>query len=91
MADDIEATEGINPAAPRLPDEMVENLLYRSCIKTRLRYFFGSDFPTSAEMYAKRGMLAQEARQQERKAEGAALLGIPYVPPRTHLAAPART
>eukprot|EP00972_Heterocapsa_arctica_P070129 10360483-Heterocapsa_arctica.AAC.1 len=37
-----------------------------------------------------RGMLAQEARHQERKAEGAALLGIPYVPPRTHLAAPAK-
>eukprot|EP00972_Heterocapsa_arctica_P053392 7865028-Heterocapsa_arctica.AAC.1 len=42
-------------------------------------------------MYAKRGMLAQEARHQERKAEGAILLGIPCVSPRVVLAAPART
>eukprot|EP00972_Heterocapsa_arctica_P031599 4654490-Heterocapsa_arctica.AAC.1 len=42
-------------------------------------------------MYAMRGMLAQEARKQEKKAEGAALLGIPYVPPRKVIAAPSRT
>eukprot|EP00972_Heterocapsa_arctica_P035761 5260126-Heterocapsa_arctica.AAC.1 len=82
MADDIEATQGFDPTAERLPDEMVDNPLYRSCIKTRLLQFFNRKFPTAEQMYAMRGMLAQEVREQEKKAEGAALLGIPYIPPR---------
>eukprot|EP00972_Heterocapsa_arctica_P090964 13420753-Heterocapsa_arctica.AAC.2 len=68
---------------------MPDNPAYRSCIKSRLRYFFGKENPTASDMYAKRGMLAQEVRHQERKAKAAALLGVEYVPPRSNLAAPA--
>eukprot|EP00972_Heterocapsa_arctica_P112785 16433742-Heterocapsa_arctica.AAC.1 len=89
MADDIEALDGFDPEAPRLPNEMPDNPAYRSCIKTCLRYLFGSENPTSAEMYAKRGMLAQEVRHQERKAQAAALMGV-HVPPKINLAVPAQ-
>eukprot|EP00972_Heterocapsa_arctica_P057381 8467472-Heterocapsa_arctica.AAC.1 len=41
-------------------------------------------------MYAMRGMLAAEANRQPKKAEAAALLGMPYVPPRQAKATPAR-
>eukprot|EP00972_Heterocapsa_arctica_P065862 9719960-Heterocapsa_arctica.AAC.1 len=51
-------------------------------IGARLVQFFNSENPTPEEMYARRGILAQEARTQEKKAEASALLGIPYAPPR---------
>eukprot|EP00972_Heterocapsa_arctica_P105431 15535667-Heterocapsa_arctica.AAC.1 len=41
-------------------------------------------------MYAKRGMLAQEVRHQQRQAQAAALIGVQYVPPKINPAAPAR-
>eukprot|EP00972_Heterocapsa_arctica_P086690 12779016-Heterocapsa_arctica.AAC.1 len=69
---------------------MPDNPAYRSCIKNHLRYFFGSESRAASDMYAKRGMLAQEVRRQERKAQAAALMGIQYVPPKINLAAPAR-
>eukprot|EP00972_Heterocapsa_arctica_P087570 12912100-Heterocapsa_arctica.AAC.1 len=60
MVDDIEALDTFDPNAPPLPNEMPDNPACRSCIKSRLRYFFGKENPTAFDMYAKRGMLAQE-------------------------------
>eukprot|EP00972_Heterocapsa_arctica_P044922 6629820-Heterocapsa_arctica.AAC.1 len=60
MADDIEATEGHDPHAPRLEDEMVDNELYRRCIENPHIEFFGSANPSDEVMYTKRGMLAAE-------------------------------
>eukprot|EP00972_Heterocapsa_arctica_P061633 9090209-Heterocapsa_arctica.AAC.1 len=60
MADDIEKSEGYNPYAERLPDEMIHNALLCNCIAARHVEFFGTPNPSDDLMYTKRSMLAAE-------------------------------
>eukprot|EP00972_Heterocapsa_arctica_P100864 14868060-Heterocapsa_arctica.AAC.1 len=60
MADDIELTPGYNFHAARVPDGMIENEMFRSCITKRHIDLFGVANPTDDVMYTKRGTLAAE-------------------------------
>eukprot|EP00972_Heterocapsa_arctica_P032616 4803072-Heterocapsa_arctica.AAC.1 len=64
MADDIEASEGFDPEAPREDDELLENEKFTECIALRYLQFFGTRNPTDEEMYTARAMTAGDITKQ---------------------------
>eukprot|EP00972_Heterocapsa_arctica_P026673 3926303-Heterocapsa_arctica.AAC.1 len=88
MADDIENSEGFDPNAPRLANELLENETFRNLVAARHLQFFGDANPPDSAMYTHRGMLASEATKQLKLAQLAALMGRTYVAPTRAVAAP---
>eukprot|EP00972_Heterocapsa_arctica_P082410 12143846-Heterocapsa_arctica.AAC.1 len=73
MADDIEASAGFDPKAPRTDNELLVNETFKESTALRYLQFFGSRNPTDEEMYTPRAMLASDITKQQKLTQSAVL------------------